>query len=278
MIISRTPLRVSLFGGGTDYPQFYLEHEGAILGGSIDKYCYVMLHNGNSWSTFDLPNKSGLASSSAYTVGLLRVCTVLRKKEIAKMATIWEQDKMNGMVGSQDQYLCAVGGFHHLVFNGHGIKDIPVEPKELEKWLLLFDTHQYRVASNIVSYQIKKMKKNVPVLLKMKGQVETAVKLLDKLDYGSFGKLLHEAWMLKRQLSKYVSTSTIDGIYESAIKSGAIGGKLLGGGGGGFIVFVIEPEKQAAVKRALDGLTQVNFSFEYHGTEVIYKDVDSESK
>ena len=109
MIISRTPLRISFFGGGTDYPQWYRTHKGAILGGTIDKYCYVTLHEGWSSFTFDLPNKSGLASSSAYTIGLLRVCSELDKLTIARIATTWEQDKMNGIVGSQDQYLCSVG-------------------------------------------------------------------------------------------------------------------------------------------------------------------------
>src|SRR3990167_5676315 len=125
MIISRTPLRISFCGGGTDYPQWYNEHGGAILGTSINKYCYVMIHDGKSWFTFDLPNKSGLGSSSAYTVGLLRVCTDLDKITIAKLATTWEQDKMNGNVGSQDQYLCALGGFHYLKFSEHGVRDIP---------------------------------------------------------------------------------------------------------------------------------------------------------
>ena len=105
MIISRTPLRISFLGGSTDYPQWYNTHGGAVLATSIDKYCYVMLHNGKSWYTFDLPNKSGLASSSAYTVGLLRVCSELTNRDIASIATIWEQDKTGGMVGSQDQFI-----------------------------------------------------------------------------------------------------------------------------------------------------------------------------
>ena len=127
MIVSRTPLRVSLLGGGTDYPQYYNKHGGQIIGGSIDKYVYVTYHNGTVSHCFDLPNKSGLASSSAYTVGLLRVCCSFDNPTLARLATIWEQDKMNGAVGSQDQYLCAVGGFHHLKFSEHGVRDIPID-------------------------------------------------------------------------------------------------------------------------------------------------------
>ena len=275
MKISRTPLRISFFGGGTDYPQFYLEHGGAVLGTSINKYCYVMLHEGKSWHTFDLPTKSGLASSSAYTVGLLRVCTELDKATIAQLATVWEQDKMNGMVGSQDQYLCAVGGFHHLKFNAHGIKDIQLDMKlvsPLQDYLMLFDSHQYRHASDIVTHQIDHLERNTKLLLNMKEQVNIGVSLLKQADYIAFGILLHEAWMLKKQLSQYVSTSIIDDIYELAMKAGATGGKLLGGGGGGFLIFVVEPDKQQSVREALSELTHVPFKFENHGTEVIYHD------
>lgn len=273
MIISRTPLRASFLGGGSDYPQFYMEHGGAILGTSIDKYCYVGLHTGKSWRQFDLPNRSGLASSSAYTVGLLRVCTQLDKVTIAQLATVWEQDKMGGMVGSQDQYLCAVGGFHHLKFNAHGITDIPIQPPaELEKYLMLFDTHQYRLAGNVVSHQLERMSKNIELLELMRDMVKTGIELLGKVDYAGFGEVLDESWKLKRQLSKYVSTALIDGIYDAGIKAGAIGGKLLGGGGGGFFLFLVEPEKQQVVREALQDLTYVPFKFETLGTQIIFQE------
>lgn len=272
MIISRTPLRVSFLGGGTDYPQWYLEHGGAILGTSINKYCYVMLHNGKSWYTFDLPNKSGLASSSAYTVGLLRVCSELDKVFISQVATLWEQDKTNGNVGSQDQYLCSVGGFRHLKFNGHGIQDIPIDSGSLEDYLMLFDTHQYRQASSVVSHQLDNLENNTELLSAMFDMVGEGIRCLKGQDYLGFGELLGESWQLKRQLSEYVSTDRIDSIYDSAIKAGAVGGKLLGGGGGGFIIFAVEPERQESVKQELSALTYVPFKFETEGTQIIYRD------
>jgi D-glycero-alpha-D-manno-heptose-7-phosphate kinase len=272
MIISRTPLRISLLGGGTDYPQFYNEHSGAVLGGSIDKYCYVMLHNGKSWRTFDLPNKSGLGSSSAYTVGLLRVCTELDTKTIAQLATVWEQDKMNGAVGSQDQYLCSVGGFHHLKFNGHGIQDKFVEPNELQDYLMMFDTHQYRMASNVVSHQLDNMETNISALLEIKDMVKEGVSCLTNRDYNGLAGLLNQYWNLKRKLSEYVSTPEIDSIYETGLKAGAVGGKLLGGGGGGFFIFLCEPDRQNKVKEVLQDLTYVSFRFENTGSTVIYRD------
>jgi D-glycero-alpha-D-manno-heptose-7-phosphate kinase len=275
LIISRTPLRLSFFGGSTDYPQWYNLHGGAILGGAIDKFCYVMLHNGKSWYTFDLPNKSGLASSSAYTVGLLRVCSPLDNLTLSRLATIWEQDKTNGMVGSQDQFLCAMGGFHHLKFSEHGIKDIPVSKEfatPLQDYLMLFDTNQYRRNGDIIPSQLERLKENEQVLTRMGEIVEVGFDSLIQRDYYSFGKLLDETWRLKRQLSDKVTTPLIDSIYETAINAGAIGGKLCGGGGGGFIVFVVSPDKQESVKKALPELDYVKFRFEYEGTKIIYAD------
>ena len=276
MIISRTPLRLSFLGGGSDYPQWFNEHGGAILGTSIDKYCYVMLHEGKSWFTFDLPNKSGLASSSAYTVGLLRVCTILDQQTIARLATTWEQDKTNGQVGSQDQYLCAVGGFHHLKFSEHGVRDIPVSQdlvSPLQDWLMLFDTHQYRRNGDIIPSQLKEMEQHEELYKRIAEMPQEGIWRLEEKDYNGFGRILGEAWGLKKQVAPMATTPDIDKIYSIAMASGAVGGKLLGGGGGGFIVFVVEPDKQELVKKALSALTYVPFKFEIDGTQVIYKDV-----
>ena len=276
MIISRTPLRVSFFGGGTDYPQWYNKYGGAILGTTIDKYCYVMLHNGKSWFTFDLPNKSGLASSSAYTVGLLRVCTELDNLTISRLATTWEQDKTNGQVGSQDQYLCAVGGVHILKFSEQGIRDFPVSQeimRPLENWLMLFDTHQYRRNGDIIPSQLREMEQHEGIYKRMAEMPGEGVKFLYDKDYLSFGKLLYEAWQLKKQIAPLATTPVIDEICSDALLAGAIGGKLLGGGGGGFIVLVVPPDKQEAVKQALSDLTFTPFLFETEGTKVIYRDV-----
>lgn len=275
MIISRTPLRISFLGGGTDYPQWYMEHEGAILGTTIDKYCYVMLHDGKSWKTFDLPTKAGLGSSSAYTVGLLRVCTELSKETISRVATVWEQDKMGGNIGSQDQYLCSMGGFHLLKFSEHGIWDTLLTPdlvKPLQDFLLLFDSRQYRLAGNVVAHQLAEMKKHKKHLTRLAEMVNEGFLCLRKSDYVGFGELLRDSWFLKRQLSKFVSTPEIDSIFETATNAGAVGGKLLGAGGGGFIILFVVPEKQEQVKKALEELDPVPFRFETQGTKVIYHD------
>lgn len=275
MIISRTPLRISFLGGGTDYPQWFETHDGAVLATTIDKYCYVMLHSGRSWFTFDLPNKSGLGSSSAYTVGLLRACTELDQKTIATLATTWETDKTGGNVGTQDQHLCSLGGFRLLHFDAHGIRDTVLAPEAvapLQHYLMLFDTHQYRRGGDLIAHQLAEMHKHETAMRHMVAQVDDGLKAIKGKDWQSFGRLLHDAWMIKRELSPYVSTPTIDAIYEAALNAGATGGKLCGGGGGGFILFCAEPEKQEAVKAALSGLTHVPFKFEQGGSQLLYRD------
>ena len=272
MIISRTPLRISFLGGGSDYAQWYEEHDGAVLATTINKYCYVMLHEGKSWKTFDLPTESGLGSSSAYTVGLLRACTILDKLAIANLATTWEQDKMAGNVGAQDQFLCALGGFHLLRFSRHGLRDqiVPFEnTKSLESYLMLFDTHQYRRASTLVAYQMAEMRRHKKLYFRIAEMSDEALKLLLVNDLSGFGLLLDEAWQIKKQLSKYITTPAIDAIYNTAKQAGAKGGKLLGGGGGGFILFFAEPEKHEKIRGMLPDLTYVPFNFENEGTQVI---------
>ena len=266
MIISRTPLRISFFGGGTDYPEYFNEHGGVVLATSINKYCFVGVDNGKMWSHCDLPMRSGMATSSAFTVGLLKACTDKSNEEIAGLATIWERDKLDGHVGYQDQYICAVGGFHRLRFYASGIVDEVVDYKWLEPYLMLFDTGQYRKAGEIVEHQLDRIEENQDVLHQLKeialGEYTTPLE---------FGGMLDEAWELKKELAKDVSTPFTDEIYNKAVTSGAIGGKLLGAGGGGFIVFVVESDKQESVRQALH-LKQIEFEFESEGTRVIYED------
>lgn len=273
MIISRTPLRLSFLGGGTDYPQFYNEHGGQVLVTAIDKFVYVTLHGGVSDDIYDLPTKSGLATSSAYTVGLLRACAPnLAQKEIASIATLWEREKRNFQIGSQDQYACAVGGFRKLMFDEHGVRDRVIDADGLSGHLMLFDTHIRRISGDVIASQLENVQQNETRLIRMMEMVDEGVGIIERRDWVKFGALLDSAWTLKKQLSDSVSTPSIDRIYEKAMQAGAAGGKLLGAGGGGFILFLVEPEKQEGVKAVLADLTHVPFEFEARGTEVIYSD------
>ena len=265
MLISRTPLRVSFMGGGTDYPEYFNEHGGVVLATSINKYCYVGLDDGKSWSHSDLPMRSGMATSSAFTVGSLKVLNTNKSnEELAGIATVWERDKLDGHVGYQDQYLCAVGGFHRLRFFGSGIVSEVLDYKWLEPYLMLFDTGQYRRAGDVVAPQLARVDENMDALHALKKMA-----LDDYTDYKSFGVALGVAWQLKKSLASSVSTEAIDQIWSTALEAGATGGKLLGAGGGGFIVFVVHPDKHSDVREALK-LKQIKFKFENEGSQIVY--------
>lgn len=270
MIITRTPFRVSFLGGGTDYPEWFMEHSGAVLAAAIDKYCYVGLRNGKIWSAFDLPSSSGMGSSSAFTVGLLKTVSQADNETIAQLATIIERDKLESRIGYQDQYICAMGGFRVVRFFPAGITDRVLKDIDwLSDYLMLFDTCRYRRAGNVVASQLDRMEENEDALKSLFEMVYIGENLLLGKDYVGFGKLLGEAWQLKKSLSAKVSDVGIDEIYNKAIDAGAIGGKLLGAGGGGFILFVVEPDKQEVVRRALR-LYHVPFKFDKLGSQIIY--------
>lgn len=327
MIISRTPHRISFFGGGTDYPSWYLEHGGKVLGAAIDKYCYITCrelppffghkhrlayskietvttadeiqhpsvretlkylnvqkgleihHDG------DIPARSGMGSSSAFTVGLLKTLyafggRVITKEELYKEAIHIEQNLIKENVGSQDQVWAACGGLNTIEFLQNG--EIVVEPiimkekrmRSFESKFMLFFTGLSRNASVIAQEQIQNTRRNTNELFKMRELVDEAYKVLTsaKDDFTDFGRLLNETWQLKRKLSSKITTRDIDGVYETAVKNGAVGGKLCGAGGGGFIVFYVEDENQDRVKKALSNFLYVPFKFDFSGSEImVYK-------
>jgi len=270
LIITRTPTRISFLGGGTDYPEWFMEHSGAVLATSINKYCFVSLRNGQSSALFDLPTRSGMATSSAYTVGLLKAVSSQDNKTIAQIATIIERDKLGGNIGFQDQYMCAVGGFRSLRFFPSGILDKEIKDVEwLSDYLMLFDTCHYRLAGGIVSSQLERIEQNKSTLEQLMDMVSVGEACLNTKDHKLFGQLLDEAWKLKKQLSDKVTTPEIDDIYDKALKAGAIGGKILGAGGGGFMLFLAEPDRQNEVGEALQ-LNSIPFKFENTGSQIIY--------
>lgn len=325
MIITRTPFRISFFGGGTDFPMWYQENGGAVLSTTIDKYCYVhcrklppffdfkhkivffskqeafneideiqhpavrevyrfmnvtkglvMQHDG------DLPSHSGLGSSSAFTVGLLNALyalqgKIINKKRLAFEAIHVEQKMIKEAVGSQDQSAAAFGGFNRIAFSSNNIEVNPVTVNidkitHLQKHLMLFFTGFARFAVNIEKDKLQQLDKKKSELRALSRMVDYAIDILNgNIDgYDDFGKLLHEAWLLKKKLSNKVSTSQIDDIYRQGMSSGALGGKILGAGGGGFILFYVDPEKQQQLKSALSPLLHVPFRFETLGSQVIY--------
>lgn len=330
MIISRTPFRISFFGGGTDYPAWYRQHGGAVLSATINKYCYLTcrflppffqhrtrvcysiiemvksndeINHPSARETLrylkikrgieihhdgDLPGRSGMGSSSAFTVGLLNALYALQgraigKKQLAREALHLEQDILKEAVGSQDQVSTAYGGLNKVSFTQNG--DFSVQPMtilperidELNCHLMLFYTGIKRTAANVASSYVASMAERAAALHKLRQHVDQSCEILNgRKSLIPFGELLHEAWQLKRGLSDKVSNSQVDTLYEEARKAGAIGGKLLGAGGGGFFLLFVPPEKQNKVRKQLCRLIQVPFQFEFGGSQVIFYDLEED--
>ncbi len=324
MIISKTPFRISFFGGGTDYPVWYKTNRGAVLSTTIDKYCYItlrylppffehkhrivysLIENVKSINEIrhpvvkallklfkvnkgieihhdgDLPARSGLGSSSAFTVGMLNSLYALKGKiisntELAKQAIYVERDVLKENVGSQDQIAVAYGGFNKIIFlNDHNFRVEPItlqkdRVEELQSHFMLVFTGLSRFASEIAADQIKKTSHNKKELTIMCRMVNEAVDILNsKTDLIEFGKLLHESWLIKKSLSDKISNSVIDALYAKARRNGAIGGKILGAGGGGFMLLFVSPEKRKQLKQALRNFLEVKFTFESEGSQIIY--------
>ncbi|MGD0335704.1 MAG: kinase [Candidatus Omnitrophota bacterium] len=325
MIITRTPLRISFFGGGTDYPAWYKENGGAVLNTTINKYCYIscrylppffsykyriryvereetqtideIKHNSvreclkflniehgiEMVHTSDIPARSGVGSSSAFTVGFLQALNALKgrmvtKRQLARDAINVEHNLIKENVGSQDQVAVAFGGLNKIEFGGEGnefyVSPITISKERIDLFqshLMLFFTGFSRNASDIAGEQIKKTPVLKNELHQLKGMVDKAIDILniDSCDIKGFGKLLHESWQIKRSLTHMISTDEIDTIYETARRAGALGGKLLGAGGGGFILLFAEPAIQYKIKEKLKNILYVPFAFEKLGSQVI---------
>lgn len=324
MIISRTPFRVSLFGGGTDYPGWYRDHGGAVLATTIDKFCYISVrelppffehryrvvysvvenvqevgeikhpavrgvlefmdsrkgleihHDG------DLPARAGLGSSSAFTVGLLNALHALRghytsKESLANEAIHVEQCMLKEPVGIQDQISASFGGFNFIELRKDG--SFTVSPMilarerltELQDHLLLYFTGISRLAPEVAQTVIDNLQARTDELHTIRQMVDEAVSILSSpaRDIADLGTLLDESWKLKRRLSNRVSNQTVDDMYDTAIRAGAIGGKLLGAGGGGFMLLFAPPEAQPRIQYALRHLIGVPFRFESAGSRIV---------
>ena len=330
MIISRTPYRISFFGGGTDYPAWYRLHGGAVLAATINKFCYLtcrylppffehrirvvysIIESCQSLDEIkhpsvreslrylkiergmeihhdgDLPGRSGMGSSSAFTVGLLNALHALHgrsvgKKQLAEQSIHLEQEVLKETVGSQDQVCATYGGLNRISFLQNG--DFTVQPMtlaqerlaELNSHLMLFYTGIKRTASEVASSYAGSMEARAALLTRMRDYVEQSCAILNSdQNLNAFGELLHQAWQAKRALSDKVSNPRVDALYDDARQAGAFGGKLLGAGGGGFILLFVPPEKQAKVRKCFSRLIEVPFEFEFSGSQIIFFDLEED--
>lgn len=327
MIISRTPFRVSFFGGGTDFPAWSRQHGGAVLATSIDKYCYLSVRRLPPFFDYryrvvyslienvseieqiqhpavravlqaeniqaglvihhegDLPARTGLGSSSAFTVGLIHALRALKgqmveKSVLTREAIRIEQEVLQEAVGSQDQISAGLGGFNLIQFHTDGsfeVRPVLISPERrqwLEQHLMLFFTGISRYSSTIAEQTIKRLADKEAELHRMRALVDEALAIVTapSRPIAEFGQLLHESWMCKRSLSDGISTPLVDEIYAAARDAGAIGGKLLGAGGGGFVLLFVEPPNQAAVREKLRHLVHVPIHFENEGSRIVLYD------
>jgi D-glycero-alpha-D-manno-heptose-7-phosphate kinase len=324
MVITKTPYRISFFGGGTDLNQWFRENGGAVISTTIDKYCYITCrylpkffqHNYRfvyskveevltlndithpairgilqtlNWEEGlemhhdgDLPARSGLGSSSTFTVGLLNTLYALQgkltsKEELAKKAIFIEQLILKEHVGCQDQIAAAYGGFNKIEFYGeNSFKVTPVIIKpdrlnNLQNNLLLFFTGISRFASDIEKSKISNFHSKKAELKKMHEMVDISIQILSdqNKNIDEFGLLLNEAWQFKKSLSDLVSNEFIDITYKKAISAGATGGKVLGAGGGGFMLFYAPGDKHESIRNALSNLMYIPFQFENSGSSIV---------
>ena len=237
----------------------------------------------------DLPARSGLGSSSTFTVGLLHALYALKhempsKRQLAIDAMRIEQERIGENVGSQDQTAAAFGGLNRIDFGGASeisVKPLILSPRRLDglqQRMMLFFTGFARTANEVAAEQIARMASKSAQMRRMLELVDEAEAVLcDKHDrFDDFGRLLHEQWMIKRGISSKITTGAIDEMYEAGRKAGATGGKLLGAGGGGFLMLFVAPERQAAVREALSRLLYVPCHFEQLGSQIIYFSHDDE--
>ena len=326
MILTRTPFRISFAGGGSDLAAYYTQEPGAVLSTAIDKYIYIAVkdHFEQNFrvsysqteivdnvddiqhrivrealhqtgiergleivSMGDLPSRTGLGSSSSFTVGLLHALHALSGRvaspeRLAREACEIEIERLSEPIGKQDQYIAAYGGLQFIQFNPDGTVFVdpvvcPAETRhELNRRLLAFFTGYTRDARDVLAKQQESTPDKIPCLRRMCAIARELREVLTTgRDLNVFGTLLHEAWNLKRSLTPAISNGKIDEYYERGYRAGALGGKLLGAGGGGFLLFFCEPHNQDRLRAELSELRELHFALDPQGSKIVYVGADT---
>ena len=324
MIISRSPLRISLGGGGTDVPSYYQEHEGFLLAAAINRYVYVTVTRPFARGVYlkyseiehvsnvedvkhpimrevlkdlnldtpqieittlaDIPSGTGLGSSGSFTTALIKALYShyrrnIHPAQLAELACQIEIEKLGEPIGKQDQYIAAYGGISEFTFHKNGaVTATPLNLSmqtvhDLEDNLVLFFTGISRSAGSILKDQVDKSKANDKTMIEnlhfTKNLGLRSKSALINNETNKFGELMHEHWEHKKSRSNGMSNDFIDTAYNLALKSGAVGGKLVGAGGGGFLMFYASDKERLRPKMAELGLEEVRFQFDFEGTKVI---------
>jgi D-glycero-alpha-D-manno-heptose-7-phosphate kinase len=326
VVFSRAPLRLSLGGGGTDLPSYYSRHGGFLVAGALDKYIYMLTHSvfqrtyKMKYSEFeevddpshirhpilrealrmhwrgepleiasiaDVPAGTGLGSSGAFTVCLLKALALAGRssatpQRLAEDACEIEIDVLSEPVGKQDQYVAAHGGICAYTFEPDGSVEVrPLELSQrtldrLQDHLMLFWTGQTHSAGAMLSDQDKRTEsgdaKMIEGLNRVKEIGRESVEMLESGELDSYAERMHDHWVAKRERSPEMSSPRIDELYDRAREAGAIGGKLVGAGGGGFLlVYAEDPPK---LRRAMEDAEapELRFRFDFEGcTGSVYR-------
>lgn len=323
LVVTRTPLRISFAGGGTDLPEFYERDYGAVLSTTIDKYLYVTVKRHNELfkerfrlnysqtehvdqiahiqnhiareclqllkvdppiyisTVADLPEFSGLGSSSSFAVGLLNALHAFRGErvsaaQLAEEASRVEIEVLQRPIGKQDHYAAAVGGLNFFCFMPDG--KVTVEHQRIPEGvvrrlfdhLVMFWTGIQRDAGAVLAEQQRNTPQRLAQLRAMREHARALQQLMSNgFDPLAFGEVLDQTWELKRQLASTITTDQINLWYSQAKAAGAIGGKICGAGGGGFLLLIMPPDRREAVRAALQSLTDVSIRYEAHGSRVL---------
>ena len=327
MIISKTPYRLSLFGGGTDYPSWFNFNPSKVISAAMQHYCYITIkdippffeHNTlisyseiekvksideikhpsareclrymdvNNVSVLfegDLPSRTGIGSSSSFTVGLLNALYAYKdikitKFDLANEAINLEQVILKENVGIQDQIMASYGGIR-IIQMGPGSKWYPSKMyiaktylKELESHIMLGFSGVSRYAEEYSKKQVENIKdgKSEMDLRAMVALTDDAIDSIShEEDMNKLGNLLNFGWQIKRKLIDGVKGNWIDDIYEQSLLYGSFGGKLMGAGGGGFFMFLVPPKKQEEFKKNMNSIkVWIPFKFDTDGSQIIHQ-------
>lgn len=326
MIITRTPLRITLGGGGTDLPSYYEKFGGFVLSAAVNRYIYIVINRTFSdeylikyselertkdvdsiqhpivrealrlhpmergielVSVADIPAGTGLGSSGAFTVGVLRAIYAYRREHVtaanlAQEACAIEIDRLNRPVGKQDQYIAAFGGLTCMSFEPDG--QVSVSPilvsnetlQNLEEHLCMYFTGYSRAADSVLNDQKVRSEQGDAEMLanlhfvKENGQATKVA--LEQGDMSTFAALMHDHWQNKRKRSTSMSNTDIDRWYDKALDHGAIGGKLVGAGSGGFLLFYAKDQDMLRRAMVEEGLREIRFQFDHDGSSVVVRD------
>ena len=324
MIISKTPYRLSLFGGGTDYPEWYSSNKSEIITAAIDNHCYLSIKELPPYFSYkyrvaysrieavsciddidhpsvrnclkhlnideglsithdgEIPARSGVGSSSAFTVGLLNALfrlkgIQLQKKDLAQKAIYIEQFMNGESVGIQDQIAAAYGGLNKITA-GLG-RDWEVKPldvsdeyvRELEKHILLGFSGKSRLSDVQAKKQVNAVNRNKGILQEIMGITSIAINRIENEEsIDKIGEMITSTWRFKRTLTNDLTNDKLDDIITLSEKSGSLGGKLMGAGGGGFFMFIVPPDKQDEFKNTMKKIkVWIPFRLNTKGSEVL---------